>query len=127
MARRQSINIPTYAHNNPIPAASRIGNFVATGLISGRDPQTGKLPETLAAQCENMFAHVKAIVEAAGGTTDDILKLNVQMRDSSQRAAVNEFWVKMFPDENARPARQTSQADLGGGSLIQCDFLAVVG
>jgi 2-iminobutanoate/2-iminopropanoate deaminase len=126
MSRRKSIHVETYKHANPIPAASRIGNIVATGIISSRDPATGKFAPTLDEQCAVMFGHIKSIIEAAGGTTGDILKLNVWMKDPSQRAQVNEHWLKMFPDEHSRPARQTMRADLDGGQLVQCDFLAVV-
>lgn len=127
MSQRKSIHLDTYKHANPIPAASRIGNMVATGIITARDPVTSKIPVTLEEQCVVVFGHVKSIVEAAGGTTASILKLNVWMKDPSQRAAVNEQWLKMFPDEHSRPARQTMRADLEGGQLVQCDFLAVIG
>ena len=85
------------------------------------------MPTSLAVQAENMFGHVKSIVEAAGGTMDSIVKINVLMKDATQRGAMNELWLRLFPDENSRPARQTAQADLEGGSLIQCDFWAVIG
>ena len=127
MSRRKSINVPTYSHKNPIPGGSLVGNLLATGIITGRDPKTGQMPGSLEAQVVNMFGHVKSIVEAAGGTMDDVVKLNVTMKDSSQRTAMNDVWLKTFPDEQSRPARQTAQADLDGGMLIHCDFLAVIG
>jgi 2-iminobutanoate/2-iminopropanoate deaminase len=127
MSRRKSIYIEGFKHANPIPAACRIGNVVATGIIAPRDPATGKFPATLDEQCTVLFGHVKAIIEASGGTTADILKLNVSMQDPAQRAVVNTHWLAMFPDESARPVRQTMRLDLDGGQLIQCDFLAVVG
>ncbi len=127
MARRKSIDVPTYSHKNPIPGGSLVGNLLATGIITGRDPKTGQMPPTLDAQVVNMFGHVKALIEAAGGTMDDLVKLNVTMQDSSQRAAVNDVWLKLFPDEKSRPARQTAQANLEGGMLITCDILAVIG
>ena len=74
--RRKSIHIGSFTHANPIPNACRIGYLVMSGVILGRDPG-GKMPESLEAQCANMFAHMKATVEAAGGTTDDIIKMTV--------------------------------------------------
>ena len=71
------------------------------------DPTTGKIPPDLESQVRNVFSNVRRIIEAAGGTTDDILKLNVWMKDKSQRALVNEEWLKMFPDEHSRPARHS--------------------
>jgi 2-iminobutanoate/2-iminopropanoate deaminase len=125
MAKRNSIRIEGFAHKNPIPAACRLGNMLMTGIITGTDPATGKVAPTLEAQCAFMFQHVRAIMQAAGGSTDDIIKMSVWMADRSQRDVLNREWVKMFPDEHARPARHTSQAALEGGQLINCDIMAV--
>jgi 2-iminobutanoate/2-iminopropanoate deaminase len=57
---------------------------------------------------------------------DDILKMTVYMKDASQRAALNKVWLEVFPDENTRPARHTTQVALEGKRLIQCDFTAVI-
>jgi enamine deaminase RidA (YjgF/YER057c/UK114 family) len=125
MAGRQSIEIEGFRHKNPIPAASRIGNMLMTGIITGTDPATGKLADTLEAQIANIFRHVRSIMAAAGGSADDIIKMNVWMKDRSDRDALNAEWVKMFPDPHARPARHTSKAELEGGQLIVCDITAV--
>jgi enamine deaminase RidA (YjgF/YER057c/UK114 family) len=125
MAKRKSIEIEGFAHKNPIPAASRVGNMLMTGIITGTDPATGKLADTLEAQCANIFHHVRSIMAAAGGSTDDIIKMNVWMADRSRRDVLNAGWVKMFPDSRSRPARHTSQTALEGGQLIVCDITAV--
>lgn len=126
MTRRKAIYVPGFAHDNPIPAACRIDNIVTTGVINGVDPATGNFPETLEEQCVFLFQQVEAIVRAAGGSMDDIIKVTVWMKDSSQRAALNRVWLAAFPDEATRPARHTMQAPLAGKRLIQCDFTAVL-
>ena len=125
MTKRKSIEIEGFRHKNPIPAASRLGNMLMTGIITGTDPATGKLADTLEAQCANVFHHVRSIMTAAGGSTDDIIKMNVWMADRSRRDVLNAEWVKMFPDAEERPARHTSQTTLEGGQLIVCDITAV--
>ena len=55
MSKRKSIEIEGFAHKNPIPAASRVVNMLMTGIITGTDPMTGTLAETLEAQCANIF------------------------------------------------------------------------
>ena len=126
MATRTSIHVEGFGHKNPIPAACRIGNLLFSGSIQGTDPATGRLGATLEEQCALMFANMRRIVEAGGGTTGHIAKLTVWMKDRSQRAALNQEWLAMFPDATARPARHTMQADLDMGKLIECDFIAVI-
>lgn len=126
MAQRTSIYVEGFGHKNPIPAASRIGNMVASGIIYGLDVATGKPAPTIEEQARLMFHHLRTIIEAAGGSVDDILKLNLWMVDRSKREAVNAEWLKMFPDTASRPARQAMQGELGPGILVQCDFLAVL-
>lgn len=124
--KRTSIYAEGFSHKNTIPAACRIGNMLYSGSIQGTDAASGRYGETLEKQCELMFAHVRRIVEAGGGTPEDIIKMTVWMEDRSQRAALNAVWLKMFPDETSRPARHTMQASLDGGKLIECDFVAVI-
>jgi enamine deaminase RidA (YjgF/YER057c/UK114 family) len=126
MAKRKSINIEGFSHKNPIPAACRLGNMLMTGVILGTDPATGKVAATLEQQCAFMFQHVRSIMQAAGGSTDNIIKMSVWMTDRSQRDVLNAEWLKMFPNEHSRPARHTSQANLEGGQLINCDITAVL-
>lgn len=127
MARRTSIYVDAFGHANPIPSACRVGNILTSGIVYGLDPSTGKVAPTLEEQCALMFAHMRTIVEAGGGTVDDIVKVTVWMADRSQRAPLNKEWLAMFPDPQDRPARQAMQAQLGNGMLIQLDFLAVIG
>lgn len=127
MGKRHSIYVAEFQHRNPIPAACRIGPMLITGVIAGRDPATAEVPPTLEAQADLVFSHIKTIVEAGGGTTDDILKINIQMKNPSDRAALNDVWLRMFPDENNRPARHTSgMVGDSGPSLVTADFMAVI-
>jgi 2-iminobutanoate/2-iminopropanoate deaminase len=84
------------------------------------------MPQRMEDQCANMFAHMKAIVEAGGGTTSDIIKMTVWLQDHTQRGPVNTEWLKMFPDEHSRPARHALPMNMQGGALVQCDFTAVI-
>lgn len=127
MGRRQSIYVDSFGHANPVPAACRIGNVVYSGGVYGQDPATRKAADGIEAQCALMFAHVRTIVEAAGGTTEDIIKMTFWMDDRSLRPVVNREWIAMFPDKGSRPARHALKANLEGGILVQCDFVAIVG
>jgi enamine deaminase RidA (YjgF/YER057c/UK114 family) len=124
--RRKSIHIEGYRHANPIPNACRIGNLVMSGVILGADAKDGSLPDRIEAQCANMFGHMRAIVEAAGGRTDDIIKVTVWLKDASRREALNAEWLKMFPDAGSRPARHTMPLSADSKAQVQCDFTAVI-
>ena len=126
-SRRTSIYIDGFAHTNPIPVAARVGGLVYSSLITGRDPATGRQPDTLDQQATFMFQHLRAVVAASGARLDDIIKVTLWLKDRSDRDAVNREWLEMFPDPDDRPARQAHAADLADGVLVQCDFVAVVG
>jgi 2-iminobutanoate/2-iminopropanoate deaminase len=127
MSKRTAIYVKGFTHQNPIPAACRIGNLVMTGVINGVHPDTGEFPDTLEEQCAYLFQQVRSIVVAAGGSMDDIIKMTVWMKDRSARGPLNDVWIATFPDPATRPARHTLEAALEGERLIQCEFTAVVG
>ena len=127
MSRRKSIHIDGFAHKNPIPNASVIGNMLVTGLIMGHDTRSDTVPDTIEEQCAILFRHIRDIVNAAGGTTDDIIKMNVWLKDPSDRSALNAEWTAMFPDPENRPARQASSLEGYSIVMMQCDFMAVLG
>jgi enamine deaminase RidA (YjgF/YER057c/UK114 family) len=122
---RRSVYVDEIAHQSPIPNASRIGNIIVSGLIRGADPATSKLAATLEQQCAFMFLHMRRAVESGGATVEDIIKVTVWMKELT-RQPVNDQWVKMFPDPEARPARQILEVPMEPGVLIQCDFMAVI-
>ena len=126
LAPRQSVEVAGFKHANPIPVASRVGGLLMSGVVTGRDPQSGAMPADISAQAANLFQHVRNIVESAGGTTASILKLTVWLKDPGDREALNREWVAMFPDAESRPARHTLPLTGGGDTLIQCDVTAVL-
>ena len=127
MMKRRSINGSRARHENPIPNACRIGNIVMSSVIGGANPGTRELPPNLEQQVANVFGHIRHDVEAAGGTVDDIVKVTFWVKDpAKQRAALNEEWVKMFPNPESRPARHTQHLPPDSRALVQADFVAVL-
>lgn len=124
--RRTSIYTGGFGHENPIPVASRVGPFLFSGALTGRDPESAEMPDDLASQCANVFAHVRALMAAAGGSMDDVAKMTFHVVDYRDRAALNEQWLAHFPDPAVRPARQVMAAVLDRGALVQCDIVAVL-
>src|ERR1700687_4190 len=107
MAWRESFDVPPMIHQNPIPTASRVGNMLFPSVISGRDPDTGAVPDSPEHQAANVFKILAKILDRAGATAGDVAHVSVFVKDNSTRAHVNTAWLQMFPDEHSRPARHT--------------------
>lgn len=126
MSHRVSIQMPGFAHVNPVPVASRIGPYLFSGVLTGRDPETKEFPPDLDTQVANVFDRVRELMAAAGGTVDDIVKLTFWLAEYRDRTALNREWLAMFPDPEHMPARQAMAAQLDNGALVQCDVVAVL-
>lgn len=127
-SRRQAIYVEGLAHGaNPIPAASRIGNTVYSGGISGLDRATQAMPERLEDEVSTMFANMQATVEAAGGSIADIIRVSVFARDrGAVGSALNAAWLEMFPNQDDRPARHLNVTEIHAAMRIQCEFVAIL-
>ena len=113
-------------HRQPVPSATRIGNMIFSSAISGMDRETGEFPEDAEHQIINCFDNMRAVIEAAGGTLEDIGKVVVLIRDRKQRDILNVHWLKAFPDEHSRPVRHAAGAPGAAEMAIQMEFIAVV-
>ena len=71
--------------------------FLAGQVALDRD---GKVvgEKDVAAQTEPAFANVKAVVEAAGGTLADVVKITIYVTDAAVRPAVAAVRKRWFPD-----------------------------
>jgi enamine deaminase RidA (YjgF/YER057c/UK114 family) len=127
-AKRCSIYVDGLAHQGqPIPNAARIGNIVWSGGIHGIAPNATSMPEDEAAEATQMFANLRAIVEAGGATVDDVIRVSITVSDrSAARDAINQAWVALFPDEDSRPARHVAEHALPQPLRMQCECIAVI-
>lgn len=113
-------------HNAPIPMGVKIGGFLFSSGISGKDPSADRLPDDPARQAELMFTNMRTLLERAGGTLDDVAHVTVYVKDDAYREHLNREWLAAFPDSDDRPARHTLRWDLPGGMLLQCELIAVL-
>ena len=127
MSMRQRIKAPNIPeHVNPFPAAVRMKNLVFSSAIGSDDPDTHELPADREAQIANAFRTVRNIMAEAGGSPANIGKVSIYVADRNDRKLINPYWVEMFPDEDDRPVRHTSQVDMPAGRYIQIEFVAVL-
>ncbi len=123
---RQIINIPGMPHGAPIPNGAKIGNMVFSSAISGRDTEKNLLSEDPDEQAAAMFRNLRTFMEIAGGTPDNIAHMTLFMKEEKYRDNVNNEWLKMFPNEEDRPARHAIKVDLRGNNLFQIEVIAVL-
>ena len=124
---RRSIEIESFEHQNPIPAATRIGPFVTCSITPPYNAGTRDIPDTLEEQIDNLFLHVGQMLDGAGATWDDVAKMTFYVTNPAEtRAALNGPWVERFPDPESRPSRHNLKVEGGGKVQISCTFEAYV-
>lgn len=108
----------------PYSQAIRAGSLL---FVSGQiplDPATGGLVEgDIAAQTHRVFANLRAILEAAGASLDQVVRATVYLADMEDFAVVNEVYGGYFT--NPAPARATVQAArLPKDARVEIDVIA---
>jgi 2-iminobutanoate/2-iminopropanoate deaminase len=127
MSNRKSIEIPGVTHGKaPIPMGARINNIVCSSGIMGKDTANNSLPQDPIKEIDCLFQNIREFMLEAGGTTDDIIKMNVFLKDNQFRDAFNEEWLRLFPNPQSRPARHITLVDLPGGMNVQVELMAVL-
>lgn len=106
--------------------AVRTGDTV---YLSGQiplDPDTMTPVEGgMDAQIRRVFDNLQAVAEAAGGSLNDIVKLNVYLTDLSHFALVNEIMASYF--DQPYPARAAvGVAALPRGAAVEMDAVMVL-
>ena len=85
------------------------------------------MPSTIEEQCDNLFEVAARVLEPAGATLSDVLKVTVFLKPDVDRTPLNKAWLKHFPDEHSRPVRHVVvNPYLAPGMLIQCEIVAVL-
>jgi reactive intermediate/imine deaminase len=100
--------------------AVKVGTTVYLSGQIGLDPATMQMVEGIEAQVHRVFTNLKAVAVAAGGSLNDVVKLNIFLTDLSHFALVNtimaEYFALPFP---ARAA--VGVASLPRNALVEAD------
>lgn len=106
--------------------AVRVGDTVYLSGQIGLDPQSGQMVDGIDAQIVRVFDNLKAVAEAAGGTLNDFVKVNIYLTDLGNFAKVNETMALYF--QQPYPARAAvGVASLPRGALVEADAVMVPG
>ena len=106
--------------------AVRGGRTVYVSGQIGLEPGTGELvSENFEGQVRQAFANLKAVIEASGGSLEDIVKLTLFLTDLSKFGSVNAIMADLIPQPY--PARSTlGVASLPKGAQFEVEAIVVI-
>jgi len=109
--------------NIPLSPATVANGFV---FVSGRVPvlPDGTIPEGMEAQTRLVMDQIKALVEQAGATMNDVVKTTVFITRKEEFAAMNAVYATYFGAEP--PARSTIVCDLVVDILVEIEAIAAL-
>lgn len=106
--------------------AVRAGNTV---YLSGQIPLVAETMQIVdggfAEQTHQVFKNLRAVAEAAGGSLNDLVKVNAYLTDLSNFATFNEIMVQYFT--TPYPARAAVEVSaLPKGALVEAEAILIL-
>jgi 2-aminomuconate deaminase len=102
------------------PHARRVGDLLFLSGVGPRTPGTNAIPGNvhdadgaliaydIEAQCRQVFANVRAVLEASGARWEDLVDVTVFLTDMSRDfVAYNRVYAEYFADPATAPCRTT--------------------
>ena len=115
--------------NAPVPTgpfnqAIKVGNFIFTSGQAGRNREAGKMGD-IRDQARRCISNLRAILEEAGSSLDDVVKATVYLRHAEDANAFNEEYRNFFSPP--LPARSSAIVGLKNPDmLVEMEVIAVV-
>ena len=115
--------------HSPVPTGPysqgiRSGDYVFLAGQGPLDRATGMIPDGIQAQTHQVLRNVLGILEAAGTSLDNVVKVTAHLADISDFAAFNRVYGEYFREPY--PVRTTVGSQLPG-ILVEIDVIAEVG
>jgi 2-iminobutanoate/2-iminopropanoate deaminase len=110
----------------PYSQAIKAGGFVfVSGQVALRPGDKELVGSDIAAQTEQVFANLKAILEASGSSLDRLVKTTVFLDNFDDFGGMNEVYARHVGE--SPPARSTVEvAKLPSGALVEIEAVALV-
>ena len=109
----------------PYSQGMKAGGMV---FVSGQipvNPATGELLTDIAAATRQSLSNLAAVLQAAGGSMDQVVKTTVFLSDLKNFAAMNEVYAEFFTVNP--PARSTVEVGaLPKGAVVEIEAIAVL-
>jgi 2-iminobutanoate/2-iminopropanoate deaminase len=118
--RTENAPVPT----GPFNQAIRIGNMVFTSGQAGRNRETGKMGD-VRDQARRCIGNIAAILDTAGASLADVVKVTVFLKHAGDWKAFNEEYVKLMPEP--LPARTSAIVQLKSDDMLcEMECIAVI-
>jgi len=90
----------------PYSQAIKVGDFIFTSGQIAMDPEKNELiGGGIQEQTRKVLENLKAVLEAAGSSLENVVKTTVYLSDMNEFSAMNEIYAQFF--ESTKPARST--------------------
>ena len=107
-------------------AISAGGLVFVSGQLALRPDHAEIVGDSIAEQTEQVFANLRAILEAAGTGLDRLVKTTVYLTDLGDFGGMNEVYARHVGD--APPARATIEVSaLPSGAKVEIEAIALAG
>jgi 2-iminobutanoate/2-iminopropanoate deaminase len=122
---------PVQTSNAPAAIGPYSQAMICNGMVftSGQialTPAGDMVEGDVSAQCVQVVANLKAVLEASGSSLSSVIKTTIFLADMEDFAAVNAIYGAAFGDH--KPARSTvAVKTLPKNALVEIDAIAVIG
>lgn len=110
----------------PYSQAISSGNMIFTSGQLGIEPETGDFVKgTIQDETRQALNNLKAVLEAAGATLNDVVKTTVFIKDMNQFSLINEVYSEFFNEH--KPARSCVEvARLPKDGNVEIEAIAIL-
>ena len=110
----------------PYCHAIKCGDMIYTSGQIPLVPETGEMVKEVKPAAKRVLDNLLAIVEAGGGKKENIIKMEIFVKDLANFAAINEVYSEFF--DTHKPTRYLVQAgDLPAGAVLEAVATAYIG
>ncbi len=117
--RRRRIEVEGLTHRDPLPNGVRLGDYVFSSVIVPWDLSTSEPVIGEHAQTDQCFDNMRAFMELAGGTVDDVVLQWVYLNDFAYQPYMVDVYLEAWPIGQFQAARKTFRYPMGGQIQMQ--------
>ena len=110
--------------NLPHSPGVKVGDFIFVSGMVSIDPETGERKlGTVTSETRQILSNMKHMLESAGSSMANIVKVNVFIYDMLEFENMNAAYREFFPSDP--PARTTCGVQLSGGIKVEIECVAL--